>query len=160
MIERIAGWAGVLLLCLGLPSLALAAEPADAVLGKWWFPEKNGKMEVFREGDKYFGKVIAYDKPDELDKNNPDPELRERRFVGILMLHDFVYDAEEEEWTDGTIYDGDSGKTYQCTMWFEDGDLTKLNARGYIGFALLGRTEIFTRVKPEEEDQDAATAEK
>lgn len=138
-------------------SLALAADPsdpADAVLGRWWFPEKNGQMEIFRDKDIYFGKVVKYDDPDALDENNPDPKLRDRKFVGITMLENFTYDSNKKKWVDGTIYDGDSGKTYKCTMWFEDGNLDRLNVRGYIGISLLGRTEIFERVK--ETDETAA----
>ncbi|HEY1603377.1 MAG TPA: DUF2147 domain-containing protein [Pirellulales bacterium] len=130
-----------------------AAEPsaADAVLGKWWFPKKNGKMEVRLEKGKYFGKVIEYDKPGALDKYNPDLELRKRPFVGVEMLQDFTYDPKKKEWVGGTIYDGDSGKTYNATLWFENGDTSRLSARGYVGISLFGRTEVFVRVKDTDE---------
>lgn len=145
----------LLLLPAGAALAADKEKPADAVLGKWWFPKKNGKMEIYRDGDKFFGKVIAYDEEGALDKNNPDPELAKRPFVGIIMLGDFVYNADKEVWDSGTIYDGDNGKTYKCKMWFEDGDLSQLQARGFIGVALLGRTETFARVTKEEEEAAA-----
>lgn len=150
--------AALLLLPAGTAWGADKADPADAVLGKWWFPKKNGKMEIYREDGKFFGKVIAYDEEGALDKNNPDAELAKRPFVGILMLEDFVYNADDEVWDSGTIYDGDNGKTYKCKMWFEDGDLSQLKARGFIGFSLLGRTETFARVTKAEEAADAAAA--
>lgn len=142
-------------------SAAVAAEPqigADAILGKWWFPKRDGQMEVRREDDTYFGKVVSYKDPDALDEHNPDPKLRERPFVGIEMLKDFKFDPKQRKWIDGTIYDGESGKTYKCTMWFENGDQDRLNVRGYIGFSFLGRTETFTRVTPEEEAQSQSDA--
>lgn len=145
----------VLVVCLLSPAVVRAEEKklaADSCCGIWHFPKKNGKMEIYREGDKFFGKVISYEDPESLDKNNPDPKLQTRKFIGIQMLHDFDYDADSGKWTNGKIYDGDSGKTYKCTMWFEDGDLNKLNARGYIGVALLGRTEIFTRTTADAPD--------
>jgi len=138
---------------------AQAAEPkggADAIVGKWWFPKKNGKMEIKKEGNVYNGIVIEYEKEEQLDENNPDPKLQTRPFVGIDMLKNFKYDPSAEKWSGGTIYDGDSGKTYKCNMWFEGGDLNNLNARGYVGLSVFGRTEIFTRVTPEDE----AAAEK
>jgi len=136
-------------------------QPAgDAVLGKWWFPKKNGKMEVRREKGIYTGKVVAYDKPGALDKNNPDPELRKRPFVGVEMLQDFTYDAKKKQWSGGTIYDGDSGKTYNCTLWFDDEDTSQLSARGYVGISLFGRTEVFTRVTDKEDKPDPAETEK
>lgn len=139
--------------CAMLPVLS-AAEPtssADAILGKWWFPKRDGQLEVRCENDAYFGKVIAYDKPGQVDEHNPDPKLRDRPFVGIEMLADFKYDPNDQKWVEGTIYDGESGKTYKCTMWFENNNQDRLNVRGYIGFSFLGRTEIFERVRPEDE---------
>ena len=141
-------------------TVARAEEKAagDAILGKWWFPKKNGKMEVRREKGVYFGKVVAYDKPGALDKYNPDPELAKRPFVGIDMLQDFTYDANKKEWSGGTIYDGDSGKTYSCTLWFEGADTAKLNARGYVGISLFGRTEVFDRVTAKDEQAEREKA--
>lgn len=130
--------------------------PGDALLGKWWFPKKNGKLEVRRENGVYFGKIVAYDKEGALDKYNPDESLRKRPVVGIDMLQNFKYDPAKKQWAEGTIYDGDSGKTYNCTLWFENGDASQLNARGYVGISLFGRTEIFARVT--EQDEKAGSA--
>jgi uncharacterized protein (DUF2147 family) len=147
-----------MLVILGPRATAQEKPAGDAVLGKWWFPEKNGQFEITKDRGIYTGTVIAYDDPDALDKNNPDPKLAKRKFIGIEMLGDFKYDSGENQWTDGTIYDGDSGKTYSCTMWFEKGKPDELKARGYIGIALLGRTEVFQRVKAD--DEKAAAQEK
>jgi len=139
-----------------LPVFAADKAPGDAVLGKYWFPKKNGKMEIRREKGAYFGKIVAYDKEGAVDKYNPDEELRKRPVVGIDMLENFTYDAKKQQWSSGTIYDGDSGKTYNATIWFENNDLSKLNARGYVGISLFGRTEIFERVT--EKDEKGAEA--
>ncbi|MBX7167831.1 MAG: DUF2147 domain-containing protein [Pirellulales bacterium] len=145
-----------------LPAVALAADkksPGDTLLGKWWFPKKNGRLEIVNKDGVYFGNVIAYyEDPEALDKNNPDESLRKRKFIGIEMLRDFTYDADAQEWSGGTIYDGDSGKTYKSRMWYKDGDPNTLNVRGFIGISILGRTEIFTRVTKEDEAKDAADA--
>jgi len=131
---------------------AIAADkPADAVLGKWWFPKKNGQFEITESGGIYRGTVVAYDDAAALDNKNPDPELAKRKFIGIDMRSNFKYDPTEKQWLGGTIYDGDSGKTYKCTMWFEPNKPDELYARGYIGIALLGRTEVFKRVTAADE---------
>ncbi len=145
----------LVLTLLVIPFLAaIAAEPpaADAVLGKWWFPKKNGQFEITKSDGIYKGTVVAYDDAVALDKNNPDPELAKRKFIGIDMLSNFKYDPGENQWLGGTIYDGDSGKTYKCTMWFEPNKPDELYARGYIGIALLGRTEVFKRVTAADEE--------
>ncbi|MFO0948959.1 MAG: DUF2147 domain-containing protein [Planctomycetota bacterium] len=124
-------------------------EPGDELLGKWWFPKKNGQMEITKKGDIYSGKVISYEDPDALDDENPDPKLRTRKFVGIEMLSGFKYNADKKQYVDGTIYDGDSGKTYSGYLWFEEGQPDKLNGRGYVGLSFFGRTEVFERVQPD-----------
>ena len=135
------------------PAWAADQPAGDVVLGKWWFPKKNGKMEVrVREGEvSRHGDRVRQARP--LDKNNPDPELRKRPFVGVEMLQNFTYDPKKKEWSGGTIYDGESGKTYNCTLWFESGDTSQLNSRGYVGISLFGRTEIFTRVVDDDKVQ-------
>jgi uncharacterized protein (DUF2147 family) len=139
-----------LLVMSGLPAMA-AEKPGDAVLGKWWFPKKNGRFEIKKANGIYTGRVIAYDDPEALDKHNPDPELAKRKFIGIEMLSNFQYDSAKNQWSEGTIYDGNSGKTYSCTLWFEDGKPNELRGRGYVGISLLGRTEVFQRVTAEDE---------
>jgi uncharacterized protein (DUF2147 family) len=48
-------------------------------------------------------------------------------------------------WENGEIYDPKSGKTYSCVMKLESAD--KLSIRGYMGISLIGRSEVWTRVK-------------
>lgn len=148
---------GVLLMMSSLRATADDKPAADAVLGKYWFPKKNGQFEIKKANGIYSGRVIAYDDPEGLDKNNPDPKLAARKFVGIEMLSNFQYDPAKNQWSEGTIYDGDSGKTYSCTLWFDKGKPGELRARGYIGISILGRTEVFQRVTAADEK---AAAEK
>jgi len=139
-----------LLVMSGSWALAEDKPGADAVLGKWWFPKKNGQFEMTKSNGIYTGRVVAYDDADALDKNNPDPKLAKRKFIGIEMLSNFKYEGNSR-WEGGTIYDGDSGKTYKCSLWFDKGKPDDLNARGYIGISLLGRNEVFKRVTAADE---------
>jgi uncharacterized protein (DUF2147 family) len=139
----------------GLRAAADDSPAGDAVLGKWWFPKKNGQFEIKKADGIYTGRVIAYDDPDALDKHNPDPKLAARKFIGIEMLSNFKYNPAKNQWSDGTIYDGDSGKTYSCSLWFEKGKPNELRGRGYIGISLLGRTELFRRVTADDEQAAA-----
>jgi uncharacterized protein (DUF2147 family) len=60
------------------------------------------------------------------------------------LLKSFEY-TEGNTWEDGTIYDAENGKTYQCKLSME-GD-NKLNVRGFIGISLMGRTDVWKRVE-------------
>ena len=117
----------------------------DAIVGKWWFPEMNGQLEIRREKGQYVGTVIAYDEPNAIDDANPDPKLARRKFVGIEMLSGFKYNPNKKHWAGGAVYDGKSGKTYRGTLWFKNDDTSKLIARGYVRVSLVGRTETFIR---------------
>src|SRR5690349_13062248 len=111
------------------------------ITGIYWSPKKDGKIELYKKGNKYYGKTIWG--KNRKDTKNPDPKLRDREIIGLEFLKDFVFDGKEE-WVNGTVYDPQSGKTYSCKMWLEDGNL---KLKGYIGVSLLGRTETLERIK-------------
>ena len=125
---------------------------SDDILGVWLNEDKDAHVDIYKEGDVYFGKIIWLEEPNEengepkLDDENEDESLRTRPVMGLLLLRDFVFD--EDEWEDGRVYDPKNGKDYKCYMEFPDeDDKDKLKVRGYIGFSLLGRTTYWTRVK-------------
>lgn len=127
---------------------------ADDILGIWWNQEKTSKIEVFKKGDKYHGKIIwlkdefedgSTTKPN-LDDKNPDASLQSRKVLGLEILTDLEWD--DDEWDDGEIYDPKSGNSYSCYAEFEDeNNLDRLKLRGYVGFSLIGRTSYWTRIK-------------
>jgi uncharacterized protein (DUF2147 family) len=123
------------------------AQNADKVLGVWLNAEKDAKVEIYKTGDKYFGKIVwgknIYEpdgKTARTDIKNPDPKLRSRSLVNLVILTNFTYD--DGDWEGGKIYDPKSGKTYSCIMRFK-GD--NLEIKGYVGITLLGRTTTWTR---------------
>ncbi len=124
----------------------MAQNGADKIVGKWLNEEKDAKVEIYKQGDKFFGKIVWLKDPNredgsaKLDDENPDVKLQSRPIKGLLMLTSFVFDGDDE-WEDGEIYDPKSGKTYSCYMEFED-DLLKI--KGYIGVKWVGRTTYWT----------------
>jgi uncharacterized protein (DUF2147 family) len=122
----------------------------DDILGIWFNEEKDGKVEIYKENGKYYGKLIWLLNPiDEetgkakLDKHNDDEELQKRPLKGLLLMNDFTFDEDDQEWEDGEIYDPKKGSTYSCYMKLID--MNKLKVRGYIGISLIGRTTYWTR---------------
>ncbi|MDY7092679.1 MAG: DUF2147 domain-containing protein [Acidobacteriota bacterium] len=159
-------WTLTALLTLGWAGTALAQD-ADAILGVWRTAETDkgySHVKIYRDGDTYSGKIIWLKKPtygpeegpelegkEKTDRQNPDKKLRERPIVGLELLEGFTYDAGDQEWGGGTIYDPEKGKTYKSYMKL-DGDT--LMVRGYIGFSLLGRTTEWSRVEEKEQKSD------
>ena len=129
-------------------SMTVFAQKGDAILGKWLNPSGEDQIWIFKKGDKYFGKLGWIKVPDrngkpKMDENNPDPKMRTRPDLNLELLQDFTFNGEN--WDDGTIYDPKTGKTYSCKMTLKDNNTLKI--RGYIGISLLGRTEVWTRVR-------------
>ena len=123
---------------------------SDEILGIWLTGTKKGKVEIYKCGNKYCGKLVWLKEPTyedgspKRDKKNPDEKLQGRLLMGMNILTGFEYD-EDLEWEDGEIYDPESGKTYSCLMYIDEDDKGKLCVRGYIGFSLIGRTEFWVR---------------
>lgn len=123
------------------------AQKADDILGVWLTGSKKGHVQIYKNGDKFFGKIIWLKEPNEngkpkLDKNNTNEGKRSQPLLGLINLNSFVF--EDDEWTDGTIYDPENGKTYSCNISLVDG---KLHVHGYIGISLIGRTDVWERIK-------------
>ncbi len=129
-------------------SFSAIAQSKDAIIGKWLNPSGEGQIEIYKKGDKYFGKLAWLKEPNiagkpKLDVKNPSESLQKRPLLNLEILKNFVYD--DGKWTNGEIYDPKSGKTYSCNMTLKKSDV--LNVRGYVGISLLGRSETFRRVK-------------
>lgn len=124
------------------------AQSADNLVGTWLTEGGKSKVEITKKDGKYYGTIIWLKEPNrdgkpKVDRNNPDDNLKKRPIVGLQILTGFEWDDDEYE--DGTIYDPESGKTYSCVITYTNMDT--LNVRGYIGFSLMGKTTVWTRVK-------------
>ena len=133
-----------------LASAYISAQ-ADKVLGFWLTAKGTSQVEIYKGTDgKYYGKVSWLEEPNEngkpkVDEENSDPELQKRQILGLPLLQGFEYDKQDKEWNNGSIYDPDNGKTYDCFMWFED-DQSVLQIKGFVmGMRFLGRTTQWKR---------------
>lgn len=124
-----------------------SASNADDIVGIWLSASGEGKIQIYKEGDRYFGKLYWMKEPNgpkgnpKLDNNNPDPTLRNKPLLGLVILKNFRYD--DGEWSGGLIYDPKNGKEYKSYIKLKDPQT--LSLRGYIGISLLGRTELWKR---------------
>lgn len=121
---------------------------SDPIIGKWQNPSGEGRIEIYKKGEKYFGKLYWLKEPNDAQGNikkdfkNPDKSLQSRQVQGLEILTNFSKDGNVYQ--DGKIYDPKTGKTYSCKMTLQGTD--KLDIRGYVGVSLFGRTESWKRV--------------
>jgi uncharacterized protein (DUF2147 family) len=136
-------------LLLALFFIPAMAQNKDAIIGKWLNSTGEAHIDISKRGTKYYGKISWVKNPKNqqgiaiVDAKNPDPSLRSKSIVGLEILKDFVY--EDGKWTDGSLYDPKSGKEYSGNITMKGNDV--LHMRGYIGISIIGRTEIWKRVK-------------
>lgn len=129
----------------------LLANDGDKLVGIWKPSDGRSLIKVDKIGNKYYGRIVwLRDPKDESgeprkDVNNPDEKLRETPLRGYRILKDFQYDADEKLWVDGTIYDPKNGSTYSCKIELQDDNT--IEVRGFIGTAVFGRTDTWTRMK-------------
>lgn len=120
---------------------------AQSIAGTWkTIDDETGKprsvVEIEERNGKYFGTITRlFREPGE----EQDPicdvcpgKRKNQKVIGMEIITDMEYDAEDEEYTDGEILDPESGNLYDCKLWVEDG---KLKVRGYVMF--LYRTQTW-----------------
>jgi uncharacterized protein (DUF2147 family) len=134
-------FAAALLIAFGV-QLHAGDDPPVAVQGNWLTEPKDGIIQITRNGEIYEGRIIGGNEPGKLDANSPDLAKRTLTLRGQLIIHDMKYDGDGE-WSGGTIYDPKSGSTYKCKLQLRSDGTLKV--RGYIGFSLIGKTQIWTR---------------
>ncbi|MCW2261724.1 MULTISPECIES: DUF2147 domain-containing protein [Sphingobacterium] len=137
----------IMTLMLVFTSVLIFAQ-SDPIIGKWQNPSGEGRIEIYKKGEKYFGKLYWLKEPNDAQGNikkdvkNPDKSLQSRQVQGLEILTNFSKDGNVYQ--DGKIYDPKTGKTYSCKMTLQGTD--KLDIRGYVGVSLFGRTESWKRV--------------
>jgi uncharacterized protein (DUF2147 family) len=134
----------VIITTLGFTSMVKAQ--SDRIEGFWFNDIKDAKIQIYKATDgKFYGKIVWLKDPvkngkPKVDEKNPKAILQKHPLNGLVILKGFHKDGDK--YTDGTIYDPENGKTYDCKMSYNG---KKLSIRGYIGISLLGRTTVWER---------------
>jgi len=126
-------------------------ENPDAVVGTWLNGTKLGHIQIYKQGNQYFGKLIWLKEPTDpatgkpkTDGKNTNAALRSRGLMGLNVMTGFKYGGDNV-WENGKIYNPEDGKEYSCKMTLKDP--STLDVRGYVGISLLGKTQTWTRIK-------------
>jgi len=128
-------------------AVAFAAIASDdkqpRILGNWLTESKDGIIQISAAvSGVYEGRIVGGNHPGRLDEKNPDSTLRGKTLRGAVILRNLRYDGDGK-WSGGTIYEPDSGRTYKCLVELVAPD--RLKVRGFIGFSLLGKSQLWTR---------------
>lgn len=121
---------------------------SQSIFGKWntLNSENNtieSVIEIYEKNGRAYAKIISISDPKKRSviclkcagnkKNKP--------ILGMDILSGLI--KNNTEWSGGKILDPRNGKEYKCYIKLLDSNSLKL--RGYIGFSVFGRTEIWKR---------------
>ena len=138
-----------LLMLAAIPVTRLHSAEATSPIGMWkTFDDKTGHaraiVRIYERDGKLFGEIQEVFTPGgetRVCKFCTD-ERKNQPIIGLRIIRNMKPNGSE--YTGGDILDPESGSVYRCKMHVEQ-DGARLIVRGYIGFALLGRTQIWQR---------------
>ncbi len=138
---------------------SIAYAKVEDVLGTWITEKADTGNQIIVEiyqakNGKYNGRVLELTMPiytegeyagkERMDLQNPDPQLKHRKLVGIDFVSNFDYNEEKDKFEHGNIYSPINGKTYHSYMQLQkDG---RLLVKGSIDKAgLIGKKQYWIR---------------
>lgn len=139
----------VSILLLGLFSVAVQAASMSPE-GEWrTIDDETGEaksiVKVWIERGELKGQIVKL-----LNPSEPNPKCdkckgsrKNKPIEGMTFVWGLEKDGDE--WKGGTILDPNNGKEYKAKVKVVEGG-EKLEVRGFIGFAVIGRTQVWERV--------------
>jgi uncharacterized protein (DUF2147 family) len=106
--------------------------------------EARSIVRIWNDGGELKGEIVEL-----LNPTEPNPTCteckgsrRNQPLVGLNIIWGLEQDGDE--WVDGKILDPENGKEYSAQLKVTEGG-SQLEVRGYLGFALIGRTQTWHR---------------
>lgn len=137
-------WLSMLALLVTAPAAMSAS-----LVGEWVSQGHAARIDVAtcaEDGERFCGTIAwLWESADEngappRDRNNPSEALRAMPLVGLVLLRG-LRASGPDTWDDGTIYDPESGRTYDARVRLRTQDL--LEVRGCLLFVC--RTQLWRR---------------
>jgi Uncharacterized protein conserved in bacteria (DUF2147) len=125
-------------------STQIMAQASPSFIERTWQPDNNKfRVQFFKENNTYNGKIVWLPPGAETkDVKNPDPNLRSRNLIGSMMFKGFTYNLSKKQWTGGTVYIAEMGRTMKPKLWLE-GDRLKMQ----ISMGPMRKTFTLTAIK-------------
>ena len=141
-----------------LIALALAATTGAALaqatpVGLWKTIDDETKTEksqvrITESGGVLTGKIEKVADPTKQDSKCElcSDDRKDKPVLGMTIIRNAKADADKARWEGGDILDPNNGKVYKLLLKPIDGG-KKLEVRGFVGVALLGRTQTWLRIE-------------
>ncbi len=136
--------------CFALLLFFTTALAQNRFLGKWkTIDDETGKpvsvVEIFESRGKLYGKIVELYNPKNVHRKceNCLGDDKNKPLLGLIVIKGLTRNGHE--YGNGKILDPKQGKLYKCTLSLDGHD--RLKVRGFIGVSLIGRTQIWERLK-------------
>jgi uncharacterized protein (DUF2147 family) len=109
------------LLGLLLSTQPVSAQLAQEALGVWADEDRQSNIEIAQCGDVLCGRIVWLKEPfdasgkAQADINNPDPALRIRPILGLLIIAGLRPDSDGDTLV-GKVYNAEDGKIYDIYL--------------------------------------------
>lgn len=117
---------------------------AQGITGVWkTIDDESGEakshIKIYEKGGKYFGRVVKLLPSAKISTcNNCPGDMNGKSLLDVDIVQNVR--PYKDYYSYGTITDPDGGKIYKCNITRKG---NTLEVRGYIGFSLIGRTQIW-----------------
>ncbi len=133
-----------------LVCFAFAKANSQDVTGTWKTVDENSgevksHVEIFKKGDKYFGKVLkvlSKDAPDNPTCAACEGKMKDQPIEGMVIINNL--EKHGKMYKDGKVIDPENGKAYDCKIWLNEDNPDLLMVRGYVLFVY--RTQTWERL--------------
>lgn len=105
---------------------------ADQILGRWLFPAKGSSVEIYRHGDRYYGRVADV---------SPVGQHQFGLAKNKLLLSDLAFDGTG--WSGGELIHPKTGNRFGVELRLRDS--RTLHATVYKGFRWINKEFVLTR---------------
>lgn len=131
-------------------ALTISNSYSQTIFGKWkTVDDKTGEtksiVEIYENNQKVYGKVVEIF--DATKRNRKCEKCKgtelNKPILGMVIIKNLSKD--DDEYNGGKILDPETGNLYKCYIKLDGKD--KLEVRGYMGIALVGRSQTWIRTK-------------
>ena len=124
------------------PAVSTSKAAEESPVGEWLVEDGTARIRIEDCGKNLCGVVASAKNPNETDRRNPNPELRNRPIIGMPVLLN-MKPAKSNLW-EGRIYNAKNGQTYTATISLDDPQ--KLRVEGCVFGGLFCGGQTWTRV--------------
>lgn len=121
---------GLLVFLSGRIVLAQTTLKADDILGVYENETGERRMEIFRQNNQYFGKIVS-------DESGSEGPVK----AGAIVLKGFTF--AKNEWVNGTVYAPKQNRDFKATLTLVDTQTLRINAK----YGIMSRSKDWKRVK-------------